>query len=332
MIANDKKEEKFYSKWDVFGGSFLGGPLAGTYFLYENFKRLNQTKAAKYSLVIGIVGTILLFGILILLSPELSSFIPKHLIPVIYASFAMAIYVPYQGKAIEVRLKEGAKKKTIGKVLGVVFICLVVTVIYCYSLVLVQPLTSGIIAFGEYSIGCYYEHKQDGVNSMKWFQMAAHRELPFAFTSIGRQYNFGSGVQQNYIESLEWDKKGADLGDDEAQFNIGVLYLNGQGVKQDYAEAFKWFEMAALQGNPQAQYNVGMFYFKPMGRKEDDAKSFLWFKKAAENEVANAQFNLAVQYQLGKGVEKNTEEAKKWFRKAADQGDDEARQVLEKLK
>ena len=52
---------------------------------------------------------------------------------------------------------------------------------------------------------------------------------------------------------------------------------------------------------------------------------------AAEQGYAPAQYNLGVMYANGEGVAKNDEQAVKWYRKAAEQGDEDAKKLLEKL-
>jgi hypothetical protein len=54
-------------------------------------------------------------------------------------------------------------------------------------------------------------------------------------------------------------------------------------------------------------------------------------RRAAEQGGAEAQYNLGVMYAKGRGVEQNEAEALQWIRKAADQGNEPAKQALERL-
>lgn len=53
--------------------------------------------------------------------------------------------------------------------------------------------------------------------------------------------------------------------------------------------------------------------------------------KAAEWGLAEAQYDLGCCYHLGHGVGKDMTEAAKWWKKAAEQGDERAKQALERL-
>jgi len=63
--------------------------------------------------------------------------------------------------------------------------------------------------------------------------------------NIGRFYDQGRGVPQDYAKAREWYDKAAAAGDAVAMANIGGLYAKGHGVPQDYAKARKWWEKAA---------------------------------------------------------------------------------------
>ena len=43
----------------------------------------------------------------------------------------------------------------------------------------------------------------------------------------------------------KWYGKAADQGNAEAQFDLGRMYEKGQGVPQDYLYAHMWFNLAA---------------------------------------------------------------------------------------
>ena len=59
--------------------------------------------------------------------------------------------------------------------------------------------------------------------------------------------------------SLELVKK-AESGDVEAQYLLGRSYDKGKGVAQDYKEAAKWYKKAAEHGSADAQSNLGYCY------------------------------------------------------------------------
>jgi uncharacterized protein len=98
---------------------------------------------------------------------------------------------------------------------------------------------------------------------------------------LARMYYRGRAVRQDQVEALKWFRLAADKGDAVAQFNLGVMYSEGQIVSQDHAEAEKWYRLAADQGNPQAQYNLGLWYAQGEGGKPDSVRAYMWFNLAA---------------------------------------------------
>ena len=60
-------------------------------------------------------------------------------------------------------------------------------------------------------------------------------------------------------------------------------------------------------------------------------EDFASMKEEAEAGDAHSQANLGVLYATGNGVEQNMTEAIKWFRKSAEQGNEDAKEALDKL-
>ena len=65
---------------------------------------------------------------------------------------------------------------------------------------------------------------------------------------LGKMYDFGEGIPQDYAEAVKWYRRAAEQGIAEAQNNLGYMYGNGHGVPQNYVLAHMWFNLAAAQG------------------------------------------------------------------------------------
>lgn len=63
-----------------------------------------------------------------------------------------------------------------------------------------------------------------------------------------------------------------------------------------------------------------------------DEENFEYYLIEAEQNNARTQYSLGVMYDNGEGVEQNYGKAFEWYTKAADQGDENAIEVLERLK
>jgi TPR repeat protein len=109
--------------------------------------------------------------------------------------------------------------------------------------------------------------------------------------NLGRLYDLGLGVPQDYAAALSWYQKAANQGDAIAQYNLGISYANGRGVPQDYAAAVQWYRKAADQGLPDGQFNLADMYFSGRGVPQDNVMAYMWFDLAAAQGKARADTN-----------------------------------------
>jgi TPR repeat protein len=79
---------------------------------------------------------------------------------------------------------------------------------------------------------------------MEYYQKAAEKDNADAYYSIGRLYENGYGVEQNYEKALEYYQKAADHNLCAAFNQIGWYYNNGYGVEKDYEKAMEYYEKA----------------------------------------------------------------------------------------
>lgn len=185
------------------------------------------------------------------------------------------------------------------------------------------------------SLGRMYEHgegvTQDYAEAVKWYCKAANQGYAVAKNHVGIMYHNGNGVTQDYVEAMKWFRKAADQGYPNAEYNIGIMYMEGKGITQDYAEAMKWYRKAADQGFANAQYAIGLMYDKGMGVTQDYVEAIKWYRKAADQGFATAYKNLGVIFEDGNGVERDLTIAKDYYVKAANAGNSSAKERLDKL-
>jgi hypothetical protein len=74
---------------------------------------------------------------------------------------------------------------------------------------------------------------------------AAEAGNAIAMANLGRLYENGWGLAQDYGKAREWYQKAAASGKTLAMTSLSGLYLEGQGVAQDYAQAREWWQRAA---------------------------------------------------------------------------------------
>ena len=107
IIDNETKDVKFYETGAIAGATFLGGPLVAGYLIAENYKALNEKIAARNSLILGIVTTIILFGSLLFVPDYLIDKIPNQIIPLIYTGAVWGIVHWKQGDVLKTHKENG---------------------------------------------------------------------------------------------------------------------------------------------------------------------------------------------------------------------------------
>jgi uncharacterized protein len=68
-----------------------------------------------------------------------------------------------------------------------------------------------------------------------------------AQAQLGRMYETGRGVPQNFFEAARWYSRAAAQGDGWAQFELGMLYNKGEGVARDFVLSYMWLSLSASQ-------------------------------------------------------------------------------------
>jgi hypothetical protein len=106
----------------------------------------------------------------------------------------------------------------------------------------------------QFWIGVAYAQRlwfgiDDKQEAFKWFSRAAESGYVDAEDELGRCYENGDGVKQNYVLASEWYRKAAEHvpnlgGAGQGRNNLGNLYQEGLGVPKDTVQAYIWFSLA----------------------------------------------------------------------------------------
>ncbi len=83
-------KKKMYSPTQVGLGTFLGGPLAGTYFLKRNFDSLSKDIESKKTLIIGLIFSVAMITVLLILKDKFPNF-PYFSIVALYMAPVMLV-------------------------------------------------------------------------------------------------------------------------------------------------------------------------------------------------------------------------------------------------
>ncbi|CAD5116053.1 DgyrCDS4987 [Dimorphilus gyrociliatus] len=145
----------------------------------------------------------------------------------------------------------------------------------------------------------------------------------FSNYNLGLAYELGHGVQKSVEKAVYYYEKAANDEHPSALHNLGVLYIdNGLNLERGNELIAK----AAEYGVAEAQTFVGVKHM----RNGNQTMAANLFKEAAKQENAEAQYYLGLCYDNGLGVEENKHLAIELFKKSSKNGNQEAKEELER--
>lgn len=111
--------KKVYSSFGITLGVFLGGPLAGAYFIAKNYDQFGAHEASKTAIRIGLIITLAVFASLLLLPENIIQGIPNFILPVIFVVASRYLVDKYQKDQLEEFINSGGSKESNWKVVGI---------------------------------------------------------------------------------------------------------------------------------------------------------------------------------------------------------------------
>ena len=135
----------------------------------------------------------------------------------------------------------------------------------------------------------------------------------------------------------------AESGNGRAYTDLGKMYESGNGVEQDYEKALEYYLLSAEAENPdfKGMRMAGLMYMNGTGVEQDYEKAAECFQKAADSGDVSGAWFLGQLYEQGNGVEQNMEQARACYETAIAQldrftggnnkGPDELKQALCRL-
>ena len=171
--------------------------------------------------------------------------------------------------------------------------------------------------------------------------------LSIFFTASLAHADFQKGLtaykNKDYaIAIAEWEPL-AQKGYAGAAYKLGKIYQLGQGVPQDYGKAMKWFKHAGKKGvygakkkfwRGAAYYTLGLMHIKGEGVAKNQKKAVSLFKKSSR--VGAGTWRGLAQYKLGLmtlkgegGLKPYQKDAEFWFKKSIKTGNKDAQQALD---
>ncbi len=119
---------RFVSVNAIAGSSFIGGPLAGAWLLAKNYRSLGNARAFTMTLVVGILLTVVLFGILFSLPAEIAEAIPGIIFPGAITALFWGLAKNIQEPQVVPALARGAGMVSGGYLAAVIIMSLIITI------------------------------------------------------------------------------------------------------------------------------------------------------------------------------------------------------------
>jgi len=161
---------------------------------------------------------------------------------------------------------------------------------------------------------------QDYQEAARWYAKAADKANARGMVALGILYDYGKGVPKDKRKAFGLYSKAASLGDVDAMYFTASAYFEGEGVSQDYHAALEWASKAAARGDWESMLMLGHAHLYGYGSAIDKAKAARWYKLAADRGYTEAMFHLAGCYVRGDGVGCDVGEALQWTLRAAERG------------
>ncbi|HJW40045.1 MAG TPA: tetratricopeptide repeat protein [Rhizomicrobium sp.] len=133
-----------------------------------------------------------------------------------------------------------------------------------------------------------------------------------ALNMVGRCYENGWGVAQNFAEAVRHYRLAAEAGLAWAQYNLGHLLLDGNGVARDRDAAFRCYALAAAQDHERAMNLLARCHEEGWGTPRDSQAARAWYHRSAEAGYFRGAYNYAT-ILLAEGCVAG---ALRWFRQA----------------
>lgn len=179
--------------------------------------------------------------------------------------------------------------------------------------------------YGQFALGKLYETgkgvPQDYLEALAWYTRSADLGNTKAMLKLAVIKREGlPGIAPDLASSASWLQRAADTGNIAAMNELGRAYLNGVGVIPNQQEAAKWFEQAAAGGSIAAEYNLGQLYKAGIGGQPDYVRAVQHFERGANAKDAPSMLALGDLYAGGQGLPRDPVQAHAWYRLAADYG------------
>jgi len=106
----ENNSPKIFTNTAISIATFFGGPIAAGFLISKNYRVFGKENAARDSIYIGILSTVILFAGLFMLPEQIIDKIPRSLVPGVYTAIILGLVEKLQGQQIKDFLAGGGQK------------------------------------------------------------------------------------------------------------------------------------------------------------------------------------------------------------------------------
>lgn len=179
----------------------------------------------------------------------------------------------------------------------------------------------------------YAGFRPNDADAFKLYSFAAEKGVARAQYEIAQLYFYGRHVKKDYAKAVKYYKLASDQGHIYAMKKLAVMHLNRQGGLSDKSpDIIPLLEKSAAGKHQYSQRKLGYMYLKGDMVKQNLRKAFELLMSAAKQNDAFAQRTIGQMYEKGNGITKNLGEAAYWYTLAIENGDKDAKELLQSVK
>jgi hypothetical protein len=153
--------QKYYTENQIYVATFLGGPVPAGILIYQNLKRLGETRQATTALFITGLFTILLFLGILQIPSHVMERIPSLAFTTLYTVVVFFVYRRYLADRINNEITEAGDRASNWSVAGYTLLGLILNLLIILAIGSAQPAFPGEkMTFGTLKHEVYFEEDQ----------------------------------------------------------------------------------------------------------------------------------------------------------------------------
>lgn len=164
----ENNSQKVFTNKAISIATFFGGPIAAGILISKNFKVFGNENAARNSIFIGFLSTVVLFLGIFMIPEHIIDKIPQAIIPAIYTAIIAGLVEKFQGQKIKEFLAENGQKASNWRAAGYGLLGLATIAVFLIVMIFAMPTEDyeKSLSVNE-NVSLYYSKEFDELKSQR---------------------------------------------------------------------------------------------------------------------------------------------------------------------